>query len=437
MICPGRNSWYGRRGLVLLALLCGCGVEGRRQAASEPGPGAERGRPVAEERLVHRIPAEITDVTGVVFSPDGGHVALIARSEGGQRVVHDGRPDLLCEEVGGLTFDPSGSRILYKATRAGKQSVVVSGKREEVYDAIHGNPVFAADGATVLVTAKTSGQWFVRMGDRSAGPYEEAGEPICSPRSGKIAYAARMDGKWYVIQGEAKSGGHDFIPGDFIVFDGKGEGVAWVGWEGANRFVVHRGQRGESFSTAGRPAVSADGSVAAYRAQEKEDSRWVLVVGSRKSRRFDWVGEPQFVGSGNQVVCGASEGHQWFVLHADRELKVEGVERIGTPVASSDGSRLAYPASSGREGMEQWWMNVDGRKGPTFAYVGAGRFSSDGRAFCYEARGAKGWLVAGTDQMSNQYDEVWPPAFSKDDQSFSFGARKGRTLYWVTMPASR
>jgi hypothetical protein len=82
-------------------------------------------------------------------------------------MVLDGRRGPDYDLTTGFVFSPDGQHLAYVARENDKWFVVVDGQREPDYDAIsRGNPIFSSDGTRIAYAAYTQNKWLVIVDGR-------------------------------------------------------------------------------------------------------------------------------------------------------------------------------------------------------------------------------------------------------------------------------
>jgi len=340
-------------------------LSGKAEGPAESSTGI---LPVLPKRQAGSLPYE--QVGQPVFSPDGQHLAYVAMSPDGQRVVvHDGKPGKPCEMVfeGTIVFSPDSRRMAYGARRANG--------------------------------------WFLVVGDQELGPYEFLGSATgfqFSRDGTRLAFAALVDKKWCVVLDGKPQPAYDNIGPLAFSPDGKRVAYAAVekGKEKETWRVVLDGKPGPPYDGIDQIKFSPNGQVLAY-------------VVARNSMEAV-VTEP-LVPAGAKAAVGPAPpaARDDRIRPAKPALRAEGdlprfFDRIGggTLVFSPSGRRLAYIARSGR-----WsFVVADGNRKPRYDLVGYLTFTPDGRYPVYAAmKGKKTCTVVEDREASHQYDAIWMP----------------------------
>ena len=199
-----------------LCLVCCClSVHAAEKAVDVPEPG----------RLIAEMdPSWI--IGTLTVSPDGAHVACVARGENKQFVVVvDGKGGKPHGGVGNniLVFSPDSKRVAYAAQVGArtKPFVVVDGKEEGQYDAIGtGSLTFSPDSTHVAYTVKARDKQFAVVDGREDSRYDQVTAPVFSPNSAHVAYGAKNGDQWSAVV-DGKEGPHydAMLRGGGIVFD--------------------------------------------------------------------------------------------------------------------------------------------------------------------------------------------------------------------------
>jgi hypothetical protein len=195
------------------------------------------------------VSAKYPDVgggTGVVFSPDGKHMAYAALvSPVEEFVVIDGKEDRPYNSVGKLSFSPDSRRVLYTAWRAGKSFVVVDGVPGKAYDVIGYPPQpFSPDSRRVAYLAVRDGKKMVVVDGKEEGDYEEIPWLWFSPNSRRLAYRAQRGRKEFAVVDGQEGKRYDLIFAP--TFSPDSRCVAYFAERAGKTFVVVDGVEGRA-----------------------------------------------------------------------------------------------------------------------------------------------------------------------------------------------
>jgi hypothetical protein len=103
-------------------------------------------------------------ILALKVSPDGRHIALVARKGNMFFIVVDGQAGPEHDNIakGCPLFSPDSRRMAYVANKGKKWSVIVDGQAGPGYDAIvNGTPLFSPDGNRVTYAAMKGEKWVI------------------------------------------------------------------------------------------------------------------------------------------------------------------------------------------------------------------------------------------------------------------------------------
>ncbi len=125
-------------------------------------------------------------------------MAYGAKSGGKWSVVVDGKEGRAYDGIGasGIVFSPDGQHVAYAARSGGKWSMVVDGKESKAYDGIGITPVFSPDGQHVAYAAESGGKWSVVVDGQEGKAYDGIlkGSRIVFDSPDSLHYLAVKDG---------------------------------------------------------------------------------------------------------------------------------------------------------------------------------------------------------------------------------------------------
>ncbi|MBN2351724.1 MAG: PD40 domain-containing protein [Spirochaetales bacterium] len=346
--------------------------------------------------------SKFDEISLVVTSPDGAHVAAATRKDAIWRMTLDGMEvGPACEAVGegGPVFSRDDRRVAYAARIKDRWFAVVDGKPAagEGYDAIGPIAFGGADGARLAYAAGRDDKWSMVTNDKAGPFYDKVGDPVFSPDGKRLAYTAEDGDKKFIVLDGAPQPAWDQVEKPVFSFDGRH--IAYSARKGETSLVIEDGVRiGDVY-----PMSSIINPV---------------VFGPKDSR----VAFAAYTGKGWMVVVDGKAGTLYKDVLADNIM------------LSPDGKGCVFPAAA-----DNGWIVVqDGREGPAWdrIVVGDGAYSADGSQFVYAGRRGKEWhlVVNGWEQPPLDYSEISPeggPGFSPDGKYIVFKSRKKRKWYMV------
>jgi hypothetical protein len=299
-----------------------------------------RGEP-STNRL-RRGPFDEIAVEHAVFSDDGQHFALPARTGNAWFVVRDLEVERAWRGLGGLVFDARGRHLAYAAEDAGRWRLVVDGQAEPAVDAI-GEPIaFSEDGARFGYVAIDEGAAAcarVVFGRQSGPCWRGIVALAVGCTAADDIYIAVADGAKVIVRGGAP----------VARFESANElhlarcGTRWAApvLQGGAWHVIVDGVVQAPARRISDLAFGRGGDHIAYAA---ERDGWVMNVDGRDGDRFESVGPPTFSADGAHVAyLGEREGGRWLVV--DGRAERAWPSALGLALAP-DGKRSAYVAGS-------------------------------------------------------------------------------------------
>jgi hypothetical protein len=152
--------------------------------------------------------AAVDAVYAILFRADGRHVAWVAGVDDVDVVVLDGEPvaaearirpeTLAFAPVGAAMPDTRPGLACVVPTPGGGERVVIDGTPGPVYDQID-RPVWSADGRRLGHAARRGDVWLAVVDGRELPGGSRVTAPVFSPDGRRVAYLARRGSAWFVV----------------------------------------------------------------------------------------------------------------------------------------------------------------------------------------------------------------------------------------------
>jgi dipeptidyl aminopeptidase/acylaminoacyl peptidase len=431
--------------------------DGKRFAVVTVEPRTRKRRVVVDGQPAGKLYDSVARGTPI-FSPDGGHVAFVARLGSRCHVVADGVEGegyLLTRDgwpIADLTFSPHGKYLAFVARVEGKTHVVVNGKSFGPYEVsldTEGNRLwgvwdiqFSPDGEHFAYRARVGGRMVLCVGKVVADPARKDGRLSVSPPYESIGRGTPVPVPGYGPDafGFLKvQGGKEYVAvwaGKEVPVGGPYEAVArgsvvrpphdprrldYVIRKSGKWVVVAAGREEQPYDEVLRLMYSPDGRHA-YAA--RKGKQVVLVVQGTESPGYDGVRYRRSVFSpdGRTVAYAASQAGAWKVVVNGQAGPAYELIDGGTLTLSPGGNRLAFVAARG----SKRFIVCDGKAGPEFDGIGLPRFSPDGKRLGYWGRKGLAHSLILDGETSGPFDGLSPdsPAFSPDGKRMAYAALK-------------
>ncbi|MEP7120092.1 MAG: hypothetical protein ABJE95_04240 [Byssovorax sp.] len=372
-------------------------------------------------------------------SPDRRREIAVVESYGLQRVRVGDQESPRYQGVGieGLVWSPDGAHLAYPAERKAGWQMVRDGAGGPLWDGI-GEVVWSADGAHLAHAANRGSAWLV-VDDGKPGPSFDAlleKTLIYSPDGHRLAYVGGRGEARFVVEGGRVGPGWDGVAG--LAFSADSAHLAYTARRGDKIAFVLDGAVSPEHDTIASLALSPHGDRSAYVALHEHDAgngrktrTWSAVVDGVAGPEYDRISSLGFDGTGAHVAYAARRGTREFVVEDGREgPPLDGIMPLGLGF-TAEGAHLIYVArSAGRprvveDGVEgppldaieppvfaprgdRWaalatlgaarFVLTDRGPGRPFAWIGGPTWSDDGAQIGYLARrGSQSVVVHGAD----------------------------------------
>jgi hypothetical protein len=391
--------------------LCGCsGVPvNDNLVVKEIALGADRGR---DDSFDH-------------VSPDGRHIAYVARGGHGVHVIVDGQPGPAFDTIwqDSIQFSQDGRHVAYVAGQGDKRLVVVDGRPGPAYDGIGMDGGQLDDTSRGCPAVRSDKQIVTEAGTGLLRSY-----PFFSLDSRRVAYIAQEAGKWFVVLDGTPGPSYDGIGERSLVCSPDSRHVAYVAIQGNKQFVVLDGKPGPVYDGIGfcAPIFSPDSRRVAWWA--RRGGKWFAVVDGRPGPACDRVDEVVFSPNSRRVAYVAQRDDNEFVIADGKRIAPDGSIVGSAAVFSPDSRHLAYVQQPGAPDQPPAGLDrvvVDAKPGPAFndAAIADPTYSSDGRHLAYFERHGDRVRVVLDGKPGQTYDEIRLPLRSLDDRLFGLDTR--------------
>jgi len=442
---------------VRLSILCLLLFGMSAHLASEPATSAESGGkgPQRGYRVEKQELGSVAGRIGLGDSPeDGLRVAFPAHSgevhtmplrvrgewqdiqfSTKKRLIVDGVPGPVFDDVRTVVFSPDGSRMAYRAKRGEKWCAVLDGKVGPEYDVV-GEAIFSPDSRRVAYAVEEGGKWHAVVDDQVGPAYDEVSEPVFSPDGKRVAYQAEADGKWMAIVDGIPQAPFDELLRR-LKFSPDGKHFIYVGITGQRQSLVVDGVPVTEFDKIVTFCFSPDGTRLAYVGAQGRDDRTRCQVFLDGRKIGEYSGDLYAV-----MFMTFSDDGKHFAYKADLEgrtvLVVDGKDK--TELLDGEvywdeelferSARLRYD----RRKDGKVTVVLDGKSGPAYDEILSDvRFSDNDSHFAYVAKKGENNVVVVDGEESPEYDSVWSHSFqiSRDGRTHAFAADEGKKSFAV------
>lgn len=317
---------------------------------------------------------------GIVFSPNGEHVAYVIGETDGRgpfrwsrarmAVVVDGQPQAWYDEVEQPVFSPDSRHVAYAACYAKRWMMVVDGKAGADYTGFGGERsakpeprriVFSPDGVHYAYVAKGYYGFDQLVVDgKEEKTYEQISDLTYSADGKRLAFIAWNDYRWHIILDGKDIAQYDDATTPTFSPDGKR--FAYAAKDNTGWHAVIDGNAGPGYLEAQSPVFSPDSRRTAYLAKlnvpSGEPAYFMVIDGKPTTARYLYLFEPVFSPDSRRL---------WYnALKPGKPLKsvlvLDGREIPGgyTPLFSPNGVHLAYVQSE----KDKHSIIIDGKSNP-------------------------------------------------------------------------
>lgn len=312
-----RNAIHSQRMPLTARMVVAVLVSSCMCVSAHAREGAANARLVTQEASVGKAEIQILPAT-VKASPDGKHLAFVARRGNCWLVVTDGVVGKEYDNIGGssLVFSPDSKRIAYAAMQGNNWLVVVDGAEEKGYDGLRGI-VFSPDSRRVAYVANRGRSWLAVVNGSEGEEFDGCWGLTFGPDSRRVAYAAHRGRKWSVVVDGTEGKEYDEIGKYSLAFSPDGRHVAYAANRGRN---------------------------------------WLVVVDGEEGKEYDALGQGCFVVPDSRREAYAALGENPEVV------ALEDIAEANRPIFSPDSRHIAYWVTRG----DKWMVVVDGLEGKPY-----------------------------------------------------------------------
>lgn len=347
-----------------------------------------------------------------------------------------------------LAFSPDGRHVACATTAAGSNAelVMVDGRLIGPYSNIL-SVGYSSKSTLSYVAFDSDFRAYVTIGSKKFGPYGEgkakmmsygtkysevASSVTFSPNGtrfafrvgdrekGSFGYRMVIDGRqgdWFSEMGQPI-----FSSDDKLAFAAK-DYLDWQAIVDGNVIAEYPFILDMAFSPKGELAIVAkEGS-------QTSPLPYCVFARGTKGAEYDNISRLQFTHDGKLAYLGTSNGTPYIVVD---DVQVATAESEYSEFAVASGTnQVAITASKRGWFRSSRHVLVNGVQGPGFDDVTDLQFTPAGKLIYKAAsRAGKFWTVEHR-AVSEPFDEVWPPVFDHNERKIAFGARRGRSLWWV------
>lgn len=329
--------------------------------------------------------------------------------------------------------DPSFSisqnlrRIAYRIKSGSKQRVVIDGREQLLYDSVS-SVIFNPDGNSFAYYGRSGSKWFIiRNGKEVVRTSSQITSILFHPRAGSILYIIIERNKSYLVANGVKSQPYDYISENSLAFAPDRNKIAFLAQKGTRQMIVYAGKEGTGFNEVGFPILSAAGNRMGYWARRGEN--WYVVIDGKESGPYNAVHELVFSNDGKHSAYHAVKGGKHIAVRDGKES--EKYIMVHSLTFNPSGKNLAYGIESSiknKEGFNHYAV-INGKMLPCYETVVEGTltWSHDGTKLAYEAEWHDEFFAIVGGKEGKRYGDVIQVTmtYSPDDRHFAYGADEG------------
>lgn len=399
----------------------------------------------------------------LAISPDGKHMAYVAKNDKGMFVRLDGKPDSkIWVKIGRGTpkFNITSDRMAYTAYDGKHWHVVINGTVGPGFDGLT-RLAFSPDGKHFAYVVNYMKDAMIVINNKKGPRYDHVEEIKFSPDSRNFIFNVYDNGGWYLVDKKLrKSSPYALVR--TLKFSPNSKNIAYVAKRGKEVFVVLNGKElPHKGKYIGMTEFSPDSKHFAFGIFGQDD-KWRVVVDGVSGPPLDLA--VQFAFSSNSqrwAYSGRMDGKE--VLYVDGKI-VANSDKIDSIKFSSDSEHIIHRASENGK----WFVAIDGKKQKEYenviglglapnneifyvgklenekrvlvrgskqgkAYDGIGKLtlSSKGNRWAVPVEVGDDKFMLIDDNLFGPYSEIRHVGFSYDEKHIAFTARKEARWFMV------
>jgi hypothetical protein len=376
-------------------------------------------------------------MSGFVSSPDARHLAWVEQNEGRKRVVLDGATGPYYEDVSSIVFSEDGNHMAYVAgisrtpVPGMNYAVVRDGEIGESYERVsvpqmdlHGRLLaYYAATRNVPVTLVVNGsRW--RTGDTLV-----EGTLVLSREGGRFAFLLRRKDRWDLVTDAGVRGTYQFLVPSGVEFSPDGEHLSFVISALEPAFFLD-GKRFDRWDGLLGPVYDSVGKSVSY-ALRYGDVWRVTIRHPAKTIQFetpDDVSDLTLSPSGEHFACVRTRPLGRKIILLDT-VPVGEYDRVGGLTFSPDGRHLAFATGEG----SRWRVAFKGVSTGLYESVSDLVISPSGGHWACWTGSEGAWRCVVDGNRGKAFDAKLSRIVFDNEHELHYIARRRNTYYRVSV----